>query len=115
MPHNARVTDFLSPRILQRSTCLPHNHLPAELGLVHLREVHTLKTKMAGIAFSSLNGWGSFAVRGDVSPQNMLAGSHPASDAEPYRIDSVDLRTGEAQELFAADDSVGTQTRRAWS
>jgi hypothetical protein len=97
------------------STWLPHAHLPAELGLIHLREIHTLKTKMAGIVFSSLNGWGSFAVRGDVIPQNMLACSHPASNAEPYRIDSVDLRTGGAQELFAADDSIGTQTRRAWS
>jgi hypothetical protein len=115
MPHNARVTDFFQSKAASRSTWLPHTHLPAELGLVHLREVHTLKTKMAGIAFSSLNGWGSFAIRGDVSPQNMLACSHPASDAEPYRIDSVDLRTGHAQELFAADESVGTQTHRAWS
>jgi hypothetical protein len=97
------------------STWLHHPHLPAELGLVHLRKVHTLKTKMAGLAFSPPNGWWSFAVRGDVSPQNRLACSHPASDVEPYRINSVDLRTGEAQELFAADDSVGTQTRRAWS
>ena len=58
---------------------------------------------MAGIAFSPPNGWGSFAARGDVSPQNMLACSNPASDAEPHRIYSIDLRTGEAQELFAAD------------
>ncbi len=115
MPHKPRGTDFLSPRMLLRSTGPPHVHLPAKLGLVHLREVHTLKTNMAGIAFSPLNGWGSFTVRGNVIPQNMLACSHPASDAEPHRIDSVDRRTGEAQEPFAADDSVGTQTRRAWS
>ncbi len=64
--------------------------------------VHTLETKMAGRAFSPPNGWGSFAFRGDVSPQDMLACSNPARDAEPHRIYSIDLRTGEAQELFAA-------------
>jgi hypothetical protein len=44
---------------------------------------------MAGIVFSSLHGWGSFAVPGDVNPQNMLACSNPASDAEPGSIQPI--------------------------
>jgi hypothetical protein len=64
--------------------------------------VHTLQTIRAGTPFAPPNGWGAFAFRGEVIPQDMLACSNPASSDVPHDIYTVDLRTGVARRLFGA-------------
>ena len=66
-----------------------------------------LITKMNGTVFAPPNGWGAFAFRGEVIPQDMLACSNPASSDEPHGIYSIDLRTGAARHLFDARTATG--------